>query len=142
MTVEIRRIGPADSAVLDRVAEDVFDDDIDPAKLAAYLASPLHLMVLAVDDGVVVGQTRGMIQRHPDKPTELYIDNLGVTPARKREKIATRLLDELTAWGLENGCEGAWVATETDNEPARALYALRGADPDTFVAYFYPFDAK
>lgn len=142
MDVEIRRIGPADAAVLDRVAEDVFDDDIDPEKLAAYLASPLHLMVLAVADGVVVGQTRGMIQRHPDKPTELYIDNLGVAPAHKRQKIATRLLDELTAWGLENGCEGAWVATETDNDPARALYALRGADPDTFVAYFYPFAAK
>jgi len=133
---------PGDAAVLDQVAEDVFDDDIDLEKLAAYLATPLHLMVLAVDDGVVVGQTRGMIQRHPDKPTELYIDNLGVTPGRQREKIATRLLDELTAWGLENGCEGAWVATETDNEPARALYALRGADPDTFVAYFYAFDAK
>lgn len=142
MTVEIRRMEPGDAAVLDQVAEDVFDDDIDLEKLAAYLATPLHLMVLAVDDGVVVGQTRGMIQRHPDKPTELYIDNLGVTPGRQREKIATRLLDELTAWGLENGCEGAWVATETDNEPARALYALRGADPDTFVAYFYAFDAK
>lgn len=141
MSVEIRRIGPGDAAILNRVAEDVFDDDIDPAKLAAYLATPGHMMVLAVADGLVVGQARGMVQRHPDKPTELYIDNLGVTPDRQREKIATRLLDELTAWGLENGCEGAWVATETDNAPARALYALRGASPDTFVVYFYPFEA-
>ena len=142
MTVDIRRIGPADAGLLDRVADDVFDDDIDPVKLTAYLAIPGRLMVLGVDDGLVVGQARGMIQRHPDKPTELYVDNLGVTPDRQREKIATRLLDELTAWGLENGCEGAWVATETDNEPARALYALRGAEPETFVVYFYPFDAK
>lgn len=141
MSVEIRRIGPGDAAILNRVAEDVFDDDIDPAKLAAYLVTPGHMMVLAVADGLVVGQARGMVQRHPDKPTELYIDNLGVTPDRQREKIATRLLDELTAWGLENGCEGAWVATETDNAPARALYALRGAAPDTFVVYFYPFEA-
>ena len=37
MTVEIRRIGPADAAVLDRVAEDVFDEDIDGELLAAYL---------------------------------------------------------------------------------------------------------
>lgn len=140
MTVDIRRIEPGDNGLLDRVAEDVFDDDIDPAKLAAYLATPGHLMVLAMADGLVVGQARGMIQRHPDKPTELYVDNLGVTPDRQRERIATRLLDELTAWGLENGCEGAWVATETDNEPARALYALRGAEPETFVVYFYEFD--
>lgn len=141
MKTEILRMSPADAGLLDRVAEDVFDDDIDPEKLAAYLATPGHLMVLAVWDGLVVGQARGMIQRHPDKPTELYVDNLGVTPDRQREKIATRLLDELTAWGLENGCEGAWVATETDNAPARALYALRGAEPETFVAYVYEFEA-
>lgn len=141
MNLDILRIGPGDAAVLEQMAEDVFDDEIDPAKLAAYLATPGHLMVLAVAGGVVVGQARGMIQRHPDKPTELYVDNLGVTPARQREGIATRLLDELTAWGRENGCEGAWVATETDNAPARALYGLRGAEPETFVAYYYAFAA-
>ena len=140
MNVDILRIGPGDAAVLDRVAEDVFDDDIDPVKLAAYLAAPGHMMIVAVSNGVVVGQTRGMIQYHPDKPTELYIDNLGVTPARQRERIASRLLDELTAWGLEHGCEGAWVATEIDNAPARALYGLRGAEGETFVGYFYEFD--
>lgn len=140
MNVEILRIGPGDAAVLERVAEDVFDDDIDPARLTAYLAAPGHMMVLAISDGLVVGQTRGMIQFHPDKPTELYIDNLGVTPARQRERIASRLLDELTVWGREHGCEGAWVATEVDNEPARALYSLRGAEGETFVGYFYEFD--
>lgn len=139
MTVEIRRIGPRDAAVLGRVAEDVFDDDIDPARTAAYLAEPGHLMVLAVAGGEVVGQARGMVQRHPDKPTELYIDNLGVAPERRREGIATRLLDELVAWGREKGCEAAWVGTEVDNEAARALYEARGSEADTFVLYFYEF---
>src|SRR5687768_13411320 len=116
MKTEILRIGPADAGLLDRAAEDVFDDDIDPARLAAYLADPGHLMVLALTDGEVVGQARAMLHRHPDEPTELYIDNLGVTPDRRREGIAGRLLDELVAWGRENGCEEAWVGTEVDNE--------------------------
>ncbi|HEY0650745.1 GNAT family N-acetyltransferase [Phenylobacterium sp.] len=141
MTVDIRRIGPNDAAVLDRVAEDVFDDDIDPKKLAAYLAEPGHLMVLAVAAGEVVGQARGMVQRHPDKPTELYIDNLGVAPERRRERIATRLLDELVVWGKAKGCEAAWVGTEVDNEAARALYEARGSEAETFVLYFYEFAA-
>jgi aminoglycoside 6'-N-acetyltransferase I len=139
MIVEIRRIGPGDAAVLERVAEDVFDEDIDPARLTAYLAEPGHLMVLAVAGGEVVGQARGMVHRHPDRSTELYIDNLGVTPARRREGVATRLLDELGAWGREQGCEEAWVGTEVDNEPARALYAGRGSEAETFVMYFYEF---
>jgi ribosomal protein S18 acetylase RimI-like enzyme len=142
MDTQILRIGPDQAGLLERVAEDVFDDDIDPVRLAAYLADPGHLMVLAITDGEVVGQARAMIHRHPDEATELYIDNLGVTPARRREGIANRLLDELVAWGRENGCEEAWVGTEVDNEGARALYRARGSEAETFVMYVYPLDAK
>jgi len=137
METQIVRIGPRDAHVLDRVADDVFDDAIDPARIAAYLAQPGHLMVLAVRGGEVVGQARGMVHRHPDLPTELYIDNLGVAEDRRREGIATRLLDALVAWGRDLGCEEAWVGTEPDNGPARALYEARGSDAETFVMYFY-----
>jgi aminoglycoside 6'-N-acetyltransferase I len=139
METRILRVGPAEAALLDRVAEDVFDAPIDPARLAAYVAEPGHLMVVAVSDGEVIGQARGMSHRHPDQPTELYIDNLGVTPARRREGVATRMLDELVAWGRELGCEEAWVGTEVDNTPARILYARRGSEAETFVLYFYEF---
>ena len=141
MSTEIIRVRTDDAKRLDRIAEDVFDDDIDPRRLAAYLLEPSHLMVVAVSDGEVIGQARGMVHRHPDQPTELYIDNLGVTPARRREGIAMRLLDELVAWGRSLGCEEAWVGTEVDNEAARALYARRGSEAETFVMYAYEFDA-
>ena len=140
MDVQIIRVGPAQSGLLDRVAEDVFDDRIDLARLAAYLADPSHLMVVAVSNGEVIGQARGVVHRHPDAPTELYIDNLGVTPARMRKGIATRLLDDLIAWGRSLGCVQAWVGTEVDNEAARALYLSRGSDAETFVMYFYEFE--
>lgn len=137
MTTEILRFGPTDAALLDKVALDVFDETIDPARVAAYLAQPCHLMVLAVTEGEVVGQARGMIHRHPDLPTELYIDNLGLTPDRRRERLATKMLDELVAWGMELGCEEAWVGTEPDNEAAGALYSKRGAEAETFVMFAY-----
>ena len=137
MVTEILRIGPAQARRLERVADDVFDEPIDPARLAAYLAQPNHLMVLAVSGGEVIGQARGMVHRHPDLPTELYIDNLGVAQDRRREGVATRMLDELVAWGREKGCEEAWVGTEVDNVPARTLYEGRGSDAETFVLYFY-----
>jgi len=142
MSTEIIRVGANGAKHLDHVAEDVFDEDIDPGRLTAYLAEPSHLMVVAVADGEVVGQARGVVHRHPDQRTELYIDNLGVTPSRRREGIATQLLDELVIWGRSLGCEEAWVGTEVDNEAARALYAARGSEAETFVLYFYAFDAK
>ncbi len=137
MDVAIKRVSRGDAGLLARVAPDVFDDDIDPALLAAYLADPGHLLVVAVVDGEVVGQAAGVIHRHVDQPAELYIDNLGVTPLRRRQGIATRLLDDLTAWGRSLGCEEAWVATEPDNVEARALYAGRGAGAVDVVMYEY-----
>ena len=140
MGQRIIRVGPAQAGLLDKVADDVFDAPIDLARLKAYLAESTHLMVVACDGGEVIGQARGMIHRQPDQATELYIDNLGVTPAHKRQGVATALLDELTAWGRELGCEEAWVGTEVDNEAARGLYEGRGSEAETFVLYFYELD--
>ena len=142
MDVQIIRAAPSQAGLLDRVADDVFDERIDLGRLTAYLADPSHLMVLAVSNGEVIGQVRGVVHRHPDQPTELYIDNLGVTPARKREGMATRLLDDLVDWARDLGCAHAWVGTEVDNEAARALYQGRGSDAETFVMYFYEFAAR
>jgi aminoglycoside 6'-N-acetyltransferase I len=142
MDVQIIRVGAAQADLLDRVAEDVFDDRIDLARLAHYLRDPSHLMVVATFNGEVIGQARGVVHRHPDAPTELYIDNLGVTPDHKREGIATRLLDDLTDWARSLGCEEAWVGTEVDNEAARALYKGRGSEAEPFVLYFYEFEDR
>lgn len=124
--VEYRRFGPADAALLQRIAPDVFDHPIHPARLAAYLAAPGHLMVLALHEGQVVGQIAGIVHRRIDAPSELYIDNLGVTPALRRQGIARGLVEAVVLWGRELRCEAIWVATETDNLPARALYEGRG----------------
>jgi ribosomal protein S18 acetylase RimI-like enzyme len=137
MSVEIRRVGPDDAALFGRVAEDVFDNPIDAAQLAAYLAAGGHLMVVALQDRSVVGQGRAIVHLQPDEPNQLYIDNLGVTPALFRQGIGRRIMDELFAWGRELGCKGAWVATESDNVPAIGLYEALGAEPVEMVYFEY-----
>lgn len=141
MDVQILRITPENAALLDTVDEDIFDHEIDRAHLADYLADAGHLMVCAVADGVVVGQARGVITRQPDAPPALYMDNLGVAEARRRQGLASRLLDELAEWGREQGCVTAWVATELDNDAARSLYASRGAEMQAVAYYEYPLAA-
>ena len=134
MTADIVRLTPANTALLARVADEVFDDEIVPARVAAFLAESGHLMLLAVDDGLVVGQLAAIVHRHPDQATELYLDNLGVAPSHQRQGIARRLMEAMLDLGRSLGCEEAWVGTEVDNEPARGLYA-RYAEGGTFALY-------
>lgn len=136
--VVLRPVGPADAGLFARIAPEVFDGPVVPERLAAYLASPDHLMVLAISDGEVVGQVAGVVHRHPDLPAELYIDNLGVTPALQRQRIGRRLVETVMALGREHGCTEAWVGTEPDNLPARALYkALKPIEDQTFAFYLH-----
>ncbi|TIQ35656.1 MAG: GNAT family N-acetyltransferase [Mesorhizobium sp.] len=140
MNVEIRRLHPGDDALVMRVANDVFDEPVRPDRLAAYLASPGHFMIVAVVEGMVVGQCAAVIHRHPDKVSELYIDEVGVAPPFQRQGIARKMLDAMFEIGRECGCEEAWVGTEPDNLPARALYETQkephGKGED-FVMYVY-----
>ncbi|MFC3326438.1 GNAT family N-acetyltransferase [Mesorhizobium cantuariense] len=140
MRMEIRRLEAGDDALVMRVAEDVFDEPVRPDRLAAYLSQPGHFMIVALADGVVVGQCAAVIHRHPDKVSELYIDEVGVSPAFQRQGIARKMLDAMFSIGREHGCEEAWVGTEPDNGPARALYESRTEPHEAaegFVMYVY-----
>jgi aminoglycoside 6'-N-acetyltransferase I len=138
--MEIRRLEAGDDALVMQVADDVFDEPVRPDRLAAYLSQSGHFMVVALVDGVVVGQCAAVIHRHPDKVTELYIDEIGVAPAFQRRGIARKMLDAMFEIGRENGCEAAWVGTEPDNVAALALYESRKephGPAEDFVMYVY-----
>jgi len=135
--LEIRQVKPGHAALFERVADGVFDEPIDVDRLAAYLAEPGHHMLVALHGGDVVAQVAAVVHRHPDKPTELYIDEVGVAPAFQRQGLARRMFDEMLALGKALGCEEAWVGTEPDNVAARGLYESRGAEAEPFVMYEY-----
>jgi len=140
MNVEIRRLHPGNDALVMQVAEEVFDEPVRPDRLAAYLASPGHFMIVAICDGIVIGQCAAVIHRHPDKVTELYIDEVGVAPAFRRQGIARKMFDAMFTIGRENGCGEAWVGTEPDNQPARTLYEMHNephGPAEEFVMYVY-----
>lgn len=135
MSIVCRRIGPEDIALLDRVAADVFDEPIHPERLVRYLGSPGHLMVLAFDGDLIVGQCVGVIHHHPDKSSELYVDEVGTGSAYLRQGIATAMMAMLFAWAKEFGCTEAWLGTELDNIAANGLYRRLGASGNTINYY-------
>jgi ribosomal protein S18 acetylase RimI-like enzyme len=138
MTVEIRRVGAGDEGLFERIADDVFDHAVERDVLAEYLATPGHHFVVALAGGEVVGQVAAVVHRHADlRPVELYIDEVAVAPAYRRQGVARRMLDEMFELGRELGCAEAWVGTEADNLPATALYEARKAAPEPFVMYVF-----
>ncbi len=134
MTIEIVRAQAGGEKLFDRIAPEVFDQPASRDRLAAYLAAPGHILLLAVDRGEVVGQCAAVIHYHPDKVTELYVDEVGVSPGWQRRGIGRRLMERMLEIGREQGCGEVWVGTEHDNGPARMLYA-RYARPDSVVIY-------
>ena len=135
MSITLKRMQPDDDLDFARIAPDVFDEPIHPERLEAYLVEAGHLMILAMEDEMVVGQCAAVIHRHPDKVTELYIDEVGTASTHLRQGIATRLVDAMFDWGRELGCREAWLGTEHDNEAANALYRKVGGVGETMVYY-------
>lgn len=135
--VAVRLLSSAEAGVLDRVLPGVFDHAIRPDLAARFFADCGNLLAVAVAGDVVVGMASGIAYVHPDKPLQLFVNEVGVAEEFRRRGIGRRLVEALLARGRELGCSEAWVATETGNVAARALYAsMRGAeDPDRAVVF-------
>jgi ribosomal protein S18 acetylase RimI-like enzyme len=134
-----RILGPGDIAVLDRVAPDVFDEEIDPRWAAEFLADPRHHLVVALDGDLVVGMASAVDYVHPDKARQLWVNEVGVAPTHHRLGIGRQLMTAMLEHGRALGCYEAWVATEDSNTAARGLYAAVGGtenDEPTVVVTF------
>jgi ribosomal protein S18 acetylase RimI-like enzyme len=125
-SVTIRILGRDDAPVLDHVAADVFDHDVDPHRTAEFVADPRHHLAVALDGPTVVGFASGVHYVHPDKPPELFVNEVGVAPTHQGQGIGRQLVEALLARGRKLGCHEAWVLTEYTNAAARRRYASAG----------------
>ena len=110
-TIRIRRLGPGDEAVVERLAEQ------DPPR-TELLRDPRTVFVAAFDGDDPVGFAFGyeLLRRHGN-PTEFFVYELGVDDAYRRLGIATRLIEELL-----RDQDDAFVLTDADNDAANATY--------------------
>ena len=132
-SLTIRMLSADDAVLLSRVAPGVFDNAIDPRWSAEFLADARHHMAVALDDGYVVGMASAVHYGHPDKPPELWVNEVGVAPSHQQQGLGQQLLRALFARGRELGCTEAWLGTEVDNAAARRLYAAVGGKEEPMV---------
>jgi aminoglycoside 6'-N-acetyltransferase I len=133
----------ANSELLNRVDADVFDFPVQREYLEAFLANPSNLLVIAVENDTVVGMATAFTYMHPDKPLQMFVNEVGVSGGFHGKGIGRKLVEALLQRGRERGCREAWVATEISNVAARALYAATGGkeDDEHAVVYVYALEA-
>ena len=137
MAVELRLLGPDDAAVLERVADDVFDEAIKASLAVEFLNDRRHHLIVAIVDEQIVGMITAVNYVHPDKAAQLWINEVGVAPVHQRQGIGRALLNAMLAHGRKLGCSEAWLGTEHDNAAARGLYEDAGSVAEPFVLYSF-----
>ena len=136
----VRVLAEGDLAMVMNVAEGVFDNPINEAFAREFLDDPRHHIAVAIMDDVVIGFASAVHYIHPDKPPELWINEVAVAPAHQNKGIGKAIMKELLALGKRIGCVNAWVLTDHNNPPANGLYKSAGgqaAKGDT-VMYEFP----
>lgn len=140
MSVTIRILGPTDATLLDDVAAEVFDYPIDARSTGEFLADPRHHLAVAVEKGQVVGMASAVHYVHPDKPPELWVNEIGVAPTHRRKGIGRLVLEALLERGHSLGCQSAWVLSEISDIQARHFYAAVGGQESPVPLVMVEFD--
>ena len=130
----IRRLGPKDAAVVRKLAEDV--------PQTALLADEQTIFLAAFQEGEPVGFVFGYLlpRRHGD-PSILFVYELGVDEAQRRQGIGRRLMVELGELAHSLGARTGFVLTEPDNEAANALYRSLGGERVESVMWDFEYTA-
>jgi len=137
MKIDIQLLEPTNTDLLNRIAPEVFDHEIEPPQLQSFLKDPRHIMFVALESRTVVGMASAVEHFHPDKPPQLWINEVGVASSHRRRGIGRKLVEALIAVAQDRGCVYAWLGADTDNLPAQACF---GSVPDVgkpqpFVLY-------
>ena len=126
MAIEVKVLQRGDDAVLTNVAAGVFDNPIDPELTAEFLADQRHHIAVAIDDGLVVGFASAIHYIHPDKPPELWVNEVAIAPTYRRRGLGRAVLKALFDLSRALHCRAAWVITDRSNRAAMALYLSAG----------------
>lgn len=135
--MEVTILGREEGEALTQVAPGVFDAEIDAQLVAEFLADPRHHLAVARAGGTIVGMASALHYVHPDKPPELWINEVGVAPSHQGQGVGTQLLRCLLAHGRQLGCAEAWVLTDSANVAATGLYSAVGGRAEPCVMFTF-----
>lgn len=128
MPTELRRLQPTDSdlaAICDGLNSADWEasiKDFSETALRDFLNDPNHFYLLGYEGNEIAGAIHGYVYPHPTGVKYMWIDEVDTMANHRRRGVARAMMAEVFEIAREHGCEEAWLGTEHDNEPAKALY--------------------
>jgi aminoglycoside 3-N-acetyltransferase I len=139
--ISIRQLSANDLTLMDGLLATFGEafDEVDtysssrPSKayLKRLLNSDYFIAIVALKDkSVVGGLTAYELQKFEQERSEIYIYDLAVAAAHRREGIATALIQELQKIALTRSAYVIFVQADIGDDPAIALYTKLGVRED------------
>ena len=101
------------------------------AYLRKLLGSDYFIALVAIHDNQVVGALAAYeLHKFEQERSEIYIYDLAVDAAHRREGIATAMIQSLRAIAAARGAYVIFVQADYGDDPAVALYTKLGARED------------
>jgi GNAT superfamily N-acetyltransferase len=135
MDFSIRRLGPGDEPILNTLALEDQDFDLDdrgaPRTLLSaadardYLVDPHVVHWVAESAGAVLGHLYGhLLRKRAGDPAEMILYEIGVRGAHRRHGVGRALVETVHAWMAAQGIRESWVLA--DNPGAVQFYKACG----------------
>lgn len=105
----------------DELWED-YDQKFSEVSLSNFLQDPNHYYLLAYVGDKIAGASHAYLMQHPAGPKYFFIDEVDTIKDHRRQGVASAMVKELIKKSVDLGADEAWLGTEDDNEPAKALY--------------------
>jgi GNAT superfamily N-acetyltransferase len=141
MSLSIKRLGPGDEAILELLAREDADFDLEgrgepleplkPIMAQRYLATPAVLHWVAVEGEVITGFLYCLhLPLRSGDGHELLLYEIGVRLSWRRRGVGRALLNHMEAWMQSNGVGVVWLGA--DNQVAVDFYRACGfaAEPE------------
>ncbi len=119
--VTFRKMKETDLVDVITIEKETFSDPWNYDAFKSDLTNELCWPIVALVDGVIVGYSVLYIVAG-----ELQIGNFAVKPARRRQGIGKKLMDEIIKIAGGRQCYSIYLEVRESNKPAQELYASFG----------------
>ena len=124
----IVRAGTADLELAAEAVREVHERDVlDEGALEEFLSDNSRYLLLALEDGRLVGSLNGYALKHPDRrEPAFFLYEIDVREECRNRGIGKALVNRFVAEARAAGAFEVWVITNESNGPAMTMYRHSG----------------